>query len=145
MTTDQHSAHDEDLLEHVDDAPDAEEVEAQQRDVPRTGPLRFARMTGSSIAGRDAAPWVTDFLNAAYYRRAVDEREVDDMRFAFAILTTYWYNKDTQRRLHVSDLPAFHKAFGGERFQTDRSARGTLSREQLEEGAAKLLGDWFPD
>ena len=33
------------------------------------GPLAFARMTGSSIAGRDAAPWVTDFLNAAYYRR----------------------------------------------------------------------------
>ena len=132
---------DDDLLEHVDDAA---EVEAQQRDVPRTGPLRFARMTGSSIAGRDAAPWVTDFLNAAYYRRAVDAREVDDMRFAFAVLTTYWYNKDTHRRLHVNDLPAFHKAFGGERFQTDRSARGTLSRDQLEEGAARLLGDWFP-
>ena len=62
------------LPEHLDDL-DAAQVEAQQRDVPRTGPLRFARMTGSSIAGRDAAPWVTDFLNAAYYRRAVDERE----------------------------------------------------------------------
>jgi hypothetical protein len=137
---DQHDP-DEDLLDHVDDV----DVEAQQRDVPRSGPLRFARMTGSSIAGRDAAPWVTDFLNAAYYRRAVDEREVDDLRFAFGVLTTYWYNKDTQRRLHLSDLAAFHKAFGGERFATDRSARGTLSRGQLEEGAAKLLGDWFPE
>ena len=53
------------------------------------GPLRFARMTGSSIASRDAAVWVTDFLNAAYYRRPEDERDVDDVRLAFAVLTTY--------------------------------------------------------
>jgi hypothetical protein len=112
-------------------------------DAPTSGPLRFARMTGSSIAARDAAAWVTDFLNAAYYRRPVDERDVDDLRLAFAVLTTYWYNKDTQRRLHVGDLAAFHRAFGGERFATERSARGTLSRAQLEEGAARLIGDWF--
>ena len=49
------------------------------------------KMAGSSIAGRDAAAWVTDFLNAAYYRRDADEREVDDLRFAFGVLTTYWY------------------------------------------------------
>jgi hypothetical protein len=131
----------EELPDHLDDV----DVEAQQRDVPRSGPLRFARMTGSSIAGRDAAPWVTDFLNAAYYRRAVDEREVDDLRLAFSVLTTYWYNKDTQRRLHLNDLAAFHKAFGTERFATGRSARGTLSREQLHEGAARLVGEWFPE
>src|SRR3954471_12660267 len=100
-----HDVQDEELPEHLDDVSDAAEVEAQQRDVPRSGPLRFARMTGSSIAGRDAAPWVTDFLNAAYYRRAVDDREVDDLRLAFSVLTTYWYNKDTQRRLHLNDLP----------------------------------------
>src|SRR5690606_30999396 len=35
----------------------------------RSGLLRFARMGGSSIAGPSAAGWVTDFLNAAYYRR----------------------------------------------------------------------------
>jgi hypothetical protein len=57
--------------------------------VPAGGPLRFARMTGSSIAGRDAAAWVTDFLNAAYYRRPVGDRQVDDLRLAFSILTTY--------------------------------------------------------
>ncbi len=57
------------------------------------GPLAFARMTGSSIAGRDAAPWVTDFLNAAYYRRPVTDRDVDDLRLAFCVLTTYWYRK----------------------------------------------------
>jgi hypothetical protein len=144
MTDHTAAAHEIDLPEHLDDV-EAAEVEAEQREVPRSGPLRFARMTGSSIAGRDAAPWVTDFLNAAYYRRAVDDREVDDLRLAFSVLTTYWYNKDNQRRLHLSDLGAFHKAFGAERFHTDRSARGTLSREQLEEGAARLLGDWFPE
>jgi hypothetical protein len=136
------NALDAELPEHLDDV-EASEVEAQQRDVPRSGPLHFARMTGSSIAGRDAAPWVTDFLNAAYYRRAVNERDVDDLRLAFSILTTYWYNKDTQRRLHLSDLAAFHKAFGSDRFQTGQSARGTLSRRQLEDGACRLIGDWF--
>jgi hypothetical protein len=51
---------------------------------PVTGPIGFARMTGSSIAAPDAAAWVTDFLNAAYYRRADEEREVDDLRLAFS-------------------------------------------------------------
>src|SRR6476620_6950147 len=64
---------------------------------PAGGPLRFARMTGSSIAGRDAAAWVTDFLNAAYYRRPVAERQVDDLRLAFDIVTTYWYRKASGR------------------------------------------------
>src|ERR1700754_2026728 len=103
-----HPVTEEELPEHLDDV-DGEAVQEGQREVPRSGPLRFARMTGSSIAGRDAAPWVTDFLNAAYYRRAVADREVDDLRLAFSVLTTYWYNKDTHRRLHVSDLAAFHK------------------------------------
>jgi hypothetical protein len=108
-----------------------------------SSPFGFARMTGSSIAGRDAAPWVTDFLNAAYYRRAVDAREVDDLRLAFSILTTYWHRKD--RRLRLTDLPAFHGAFGRDRFDTEESTRGTLSRAQLLAGGAALLGDWFPD
>jgi hypothetical protein len=95
-------------------------------------------MTGSSIAGRDAAAWITDFLNAAFYRRT--EREVDDLRFAFSVLTTYWYRKDPTRRLHITDLPAFHRAFGTARF----GASGRLDREALEAGASKLLGDWFP-
>ncbi len=104
------------------------------------GPIGFAKMAGSSIAGRDAAPWVTDFLNAAYFRRDPQEREVDDLRFAFSVLTTYWYRKDPSRRLRVTDLPAFHRAFGGERFAND----GRLSREALERGATALIGDWFP-
>src|SRR5262249_9034695 len=115
---------------------------AEARDV---GPLGFARMSGLSIAGRDAAPWATDFLNAAYYRRPADERAVDDLRAAFCVLTTYWYRKSSGRRLHAADLRAFHRAYGRERFATGESARGTLSRAQLMSGAAELLGDWFPD
>ncbi|MBA3327565.1 MAG: hypothetical protein H0T43_04610, partial [Solirubrobacterales bacterium] len=37
---------------------------------------QFARLSGSSIAGIDAAGWITDFLNAAYYRRSARSREV---------------------------------------------------------------------
>lgn len=102
--------------------------------------LAFAGLTGSSIAGRDAAPWVTDFLNAAYYRRPADERAVDDLRLAFAILTTYWWRKDG-RRLHLADLPAFHRAFGKDRW----AARGLLDRSALLAGGDRLLGDWFAD
>jgi hypothetical protein len=129
------------LPEHLDDDDVVAPTDASP--VPRTGPIRFARMSGSSIAARDAAPWVTDFLNAAYYRRAADDREVDDLRLAFGILTTYWYRHASGRRLHLTDLPAFHRAFGSDRFDTERSSRGTLDRAQLLEGAGRLLGDWF--
>src|SRR3954452_20759684 len=108
------------------------------------GPFGFARMAGTSIAGRDAAAWITDFLNAAYYRRPAGDRDVDDLRFAFGILTTYWYRSHPSRKLRVTDLPAFHRAFGAERFSTGETARGTLSRDALERGAAALIGDWFP-
>lgn len=126
-----------------DGLPDA--VPEHLDEVPKTGPLRFARMSGSSIAGRDAAAWVTDFLNAAYYRRPHDDRDVDDLRLAFAVLTTAWYRKARGRRLHLTDLPSFHAAYGRERFDTAASPRGTLSRDQVLDGAASLLGDWFPD
>ena len=131
---------DEQLPEHVDDV----DADAPGK-APKTGPVRFARMAGSSIAARDAAAWVTDFFNAAYYRRPVGEREVDDLRVAFSVLTTYWYRHGAPRRLHVTDLAAFHRAYGSGRFDTEQSSRGTLSRAQLLDGALKLLGDWFPD
>jgi hypothetical protein len=132
----------EEVPEHLEDQP---EGDAAAPAPPRTGPLRFARMSGSSIAGRDAAAWVTDFLNAAYYRHPVEERDVDEMRLAFSVLTTYWERNKNGRRLRVTDLSAFHRAFGAHRFDTNRSDRGLLSRDQLLEGAAALLGDWFPE
>jgi len=108
----------------------------------RSGLLAVARMAGASIAGRDAAVWITDFLNAAYYRRPAQERELDDLRLAFSILTTYWYAKDAGR-LRVTDVSAFHRAFGARRRDTARSARGLLDHAQLLDGATELLGDWF--
>jgi hypothetical protein len=88
---------------------------------------------------------VTDLLNASYYRRDVDEREVDDLRLAFSVLTTYWYRKPGRARLRITDLNAFHRAFGSHRFATADSARGHLNRDQLLAGASALLGDWFPE
>jgi hypothetical protein len=105
--------------------------------------LRFARMAGSSIAGADAAGWITDFLNSAYYRRDPARRDVDDLRLASAIVTTRWHRL-AHRRLRLGDAVAFHRAFGRERFiEGARSARGTLDRGQLLDGAGRLLGPWF--
>jgi hypothetical protein len=114
------------------------------RRVVTSSQLRFARMSGTSIAGPGAAGWVTDFLNAAYYLRPPGLRGVDDLRLAFAVLTTRWYQLGG-RPLSAADVLAFHRAFGRERF-LDRtsSPRGTLDRMQLLTGAARLLGDWFP-
>src|SRR3954454_21491957 len=79
-----------DTREHEEPGQLAEEPELpEQLDDEETaasagGPVRVARMTGPSIAGRDAAAWVTDFLNAACYRRPVADRRVDDLRLAFS-------------------------------------------------------------
>jgi hypothetical protein len=70
---------------------------------------------------------------------------VDDLRLAFCVLTTAWYRKLAGQRLRLTDLPAFHRAFGADRFDGSTSARGVLDREQLMAGAARLLGPWFPE
>ncbi len=102
----------------------------------------FARLSGWSIAGPDAAGWVTDFLNAAYYRREPEERELDDLRLAFSIVTTFWAGK-RGRKLRLTDVLPFHQAFFRARFARAESDRGTLTGDQLRQGATRLLGDWF--
>ncbi len=109
----------------------------------RSAPVRFARMSGSSVAAPDAAGWITDFLNAAYYRRRPELRELDDLRLALAVVTTRWH-RGGHRRLRGPDVLAFHRAFGKDRFLDGaHSARGTLDRAQLLAGADSLLGPWF--
>lgn len=111
----------------------------------RSPQARLVRQSGWSIAGPSAAAWATDFLNAAYFRRPPELREVDDLRLAFAILTTRWHRL-AGRPLHAADVLPFHRAFGVDRFlDGSTSPRATLSRAQLLEGAARLHGDWFPD
>ncbi len=97
-------------------------------------------MGGSSIAAPGAAAWVTDFLNAAFYARPADDRDVADLRLALGILTTCWARRGG-RRLGARDLRAFHHAFGSARLR----AGGRLDRETLLDGAAKLLGDGFAE
>ena len=113
-----------------------------------SGPARLARMAGSTIAAPDAAGWITDFLNAAYFRRAGEpgaDRDVDDLRLALAVVTTRWHAQG-HRPLRAADVVAFHRAFGRDRFlDASRSPRGTLDRAQLLAGAARLLGPWFAE
>ena len=107
-------------------------------------PAYLARMSGTSISAPDAVGWVTDFLNAAYYARLPELRDVRDLRLAFVILATRWHQLGHNRRLHAPDVLAFHRAFFRERIlDSAHTPRGTLDREQLLTGATRLIGPWF--
>ena len=104
----------------------------------------FVRMTGSTIAAPEAAVWVTDFLNAAYYARPAAERSPADLRLAHGLLTTRWWRQGA-RRLRATDVVAFHRAFGAARLSPSRGGFGRLDREALLAGSASLIGDWFAE
>jgi hypothetical protein len=111
----------------------------------QSAPLSLARMSGTSITAPDAVGWVTDFLNAAYYARQPELRGVEDLRLAFAILTTRWHQLG-HRRLHAPDVLAFHRAFfRGRIVDSAHTPRGRLDGEQLFAGAAHLIGPWFQE
>ena len=111
----------------------------------RTPAVQLARMSGTTISGPDAVGWVTDFLNASYYARRPELRDVEDLRIAFAILTTRWHQLG-HRRLRAPDVLAFHRAFFRERIlDAAHTPRGTLDRDQLFSGAARLIGPWFQE
>ncbi len=111
----------------------------------RSAPVtRTAAMAGSTLAAPTAAAWITDFLNAAYYAKDQPDRDLDDLRLAFIVVTTYWSRQGT-RRLGAADVLRFHQAFGTARLRGSGGRTGTLSREALLDGGAKLFGDWFPD
>ena len=100
-------------------------------------------MTGLSIAGPTAAPWITDFLNAAFYAKRDESRSLDDLRLAWAILRTRW-NRRGHRRLTARDIAPFHRAFGRARLEASTARElGLLSGEELLDGAATLIGPWF--
>jgi hypothetical protein len=108
-----------------------------------TGFVQFAGMVGSSIAAKDSATWVLHFLSAAYYTKAADERELDDLRLAHAVLTTHWHRLG--RQLRGTDVHHFHQAFRRARGGGSHYPAGRLDRDQLERGALELHGDWFLD
>ena len=74
-----------------------------------SGFAQFAGMVGSSIAAKDSTTWVLHFLRAAYYTKADDERELDDLRLAHSVLTTHWHRLG--RQLRGTDVHHFHQAF----------------------------------
>ncbi|MBW3605355.1 MAG: hypothetical protein KY460_10700 [Actinobacteria bacterium] len=110
----------------------------------RSPPGQFARMSGSTLASMSAAAWITDFLNAAYYAKDRAHRDLDDLRLAFTILTTYWH-RNGSRQLGAADVVRFHRALGTARLRGTGGRTGTLDTASLLDGGAQLLGDWFPD
>ena len=106
---------------------------------PGSRAARFARMAGSTLAAPDAAGWVTDFLNAAYYARPA--RRPRRRRPAPRARRGHHPLAPPERRLRAHDAIAFHRAFGADRFL--RAPRLSLDRAQLLAGAARLLGDDF--
>jgi hypothetical protein len=105
------------------------------------GPVQFAGMVGSSIAAKNSTDWVLHFLNAAYYVKADEERDLDDLRLAHTVLTTHWHRLG--RRLRTTDVHHFHQAFRHARGGGSHYPAGRLDRDQLEHGAQELHGDWF--
>ena len=116
-------------------------------DEPSTPPARtggigqFAGMVGSSIAAKNSTDWVLHFLNAAYYTKSEDERDLDDLRLAHSVLTTHWHRLG--RRLRTTDVHRFHHAFRVARDGGSHYPAGRLDREQLERGSQELHGAWF--
>src|SRR3974390_959620 len=108
---------------------------------PDRGLGQFAGMVGSSIAAKNSTDWVLHFLNAAYYTKSDDERDLDDLRLAHSVLTTHWHRLG--RRLRTTDVHRFHHAFRLARNGGSHYPAGRLDREQLERGSQELHGDWF--
>jgi len=103
----------------------------------------FGPVIASPIFDRDAAPWVTELLQAGYYALAPRRRALEHLRLVLATLTTYWYRKPGRVPVGASDLDAFRAAYGSEELGSARGLRGVLTRSQLELGARRLLGEWF--
>lgn len=109
-----------------------------------TRPTATARLVGTTVAAPTAALWITDFLNAAYYAREEGERDLDDLRLAFAIVTTFWHEQE-HRPIGARDVLRFHQAFGTARLQRAGGGAGILDREALLAGGDQLFGDWFSE
>jgi hypothetical protein len=107
-----------------------------------SGVTRTASLAGSTLAAPTAAAWITDFLNASYYAKDPADRDLDDLRLAFAVITTYWHERGT-RRLGARDVLRFHDAFGTARLRGSGGRTGTLDREALFAGGDRLFGPWF--
>ncbi len=107
-------------------------------------PTATARLVGTTVASPTAAPWITDLLNAAYFARDPQARDLDDLRLAFAIVTTFWHEQD-HHPVGARDLVRFHRALGTARLQRAGGRQGTLDTHALLAGGDHLFGDWFSE
>ncbi len=108
----------------------------------RSEAVTTARLAGSTVAAPAAATWITDLLNAAYFARDPGERDVEDLRLAFTVVTTYWAELGMQK-LGAREVLRFHQAFGAARARGAGGRRWTLDRTALLDGGDRLLGSWF--
>ena len=115
--------------------------------VSASSQIRFARMAGSSIAG----PRRRRLGHRLPQRRLLParagrERDVDDLRLAFAILTTHWHALGRpaaarrRRRRRSTARSARDRFVDGRAPRAGRSTASSCSR-----APARLLGDWFAD
>ena len=109
-----------------------------------TEPLKTVRQAGSTLAAPTAGLWITDLLNAAYYAKPAEQRDLVDLRLASSIVTTFWYEQG-QRRLQARDVLRFHDALGTARLQRSGGHAGTLDTDALITGGNRLFGAWFAD
>lgn len=110
--------------------------------VRRSDAFSTVRLAGSTLASPTAATWITDFLNAAYYAKDPALRDLDDLRLAFSVVTTYW-NEQGTRKLKARDVLRFHEAFGTARLRGVGGRTGTLDTAALLAGGDRLFGSWF--
>jgi hypothetical protein len=103
----------------------------------------LVRSRGSSVADPGALLLTRRLLIAGYFGKPAAERDLADLRLVFAILATHWHRRG-YRRVGWRDIPAYERAFGPIVLRPFRRTR-ILSRADLLAGAARLLGDWFPE
>lgn len=102
-------------------------------------------LTGSAISDAASVAWTRQLLNAAYFNKPEGQRDVADLRLALGILNTWWHCHG-YRKIRVFDLPAFDRAFGTRlMLGAARFGGATLDREHLLDGAARVIGPWFPE
>ncbi|MDQ3850432.1 MAG: hypothetical protein M3296_07450 [Actinomycetota bacterium] len=114
------------------------------RRLRRSPSVWLARMSGTTIAAPDAAGWMTDFLNAPTTRapgRCATSRTCASPSRCSPLAGTGSATAGCER---PTCWPSTGRSAARLR-DGPRAPRGTLDREQLLAGAARLLGPWFPD
>ena len=113
-----------------------------------SGPARVARIGRLDHRRADAAGWITDFLNAAYFHRAEaagGARDVDDLRLALAVVTTAGTRRATGACAPPTSSPSTARSGATASSRPRARARGTLDPGPAPGRRGRLLGPWFAE